>query len=42
LKLEQWLYQECRPLLIALDGATLLTLLDKSSFGEDKISEMDW
>ncbi|GAX77732.1 hypothetical protein CEUSTIGMA_g5175.t1 [Chlamydomonas eustigma] len=33
LRLEQWLHQECRPLLLALDGATLFTLLDKNSLG---------
>ncbi len=34
LHLEQWLNQECRPMLMTLDGATLLSLLDKHSYGK--------
>ena len=33
LKLEHWLNQECRSLIMLLDGATLLGLLDRHSYG---------
>jgi hypothetical protein len=33
LSLEQWLHAECRPTLSLLDGATLLDLLDKHTYG---------
>lgn len=34
LRLEQWLHQECRSLLVPLNGATLLDLLDRHTYGK--------
>ena len=36
LSLEQWLHTECRPTLALLDGATLMDLLDRHTYGERK------